>query len=59
MNLEKHGKRPAEQRQPEESGVPPAPAADSHSLRQRVETRIHVLNQRLRGKHQPFRVRVY
>jgi len=66
MNPEKHGKQPAEQAQPEEGRVPPSPVivrpgvpADNRSLRERLEARIHLLNQRLRGKHAPFRVRVY
>jgi hypothetical protein len=65
MNPEKHGKRPAELA-PKEDGVPPDPVilrrgvpADNCSLRERLEARIHVLNQRLQGKHAPFRVRVF
>jgi hypothetical protein len=66
MKPEEHGGPPAEQAQPKEGGAPPDPVVlrrgvptDNRSLRQRLEARIHVFNQRLRGKHAPFRVRVF
>jgi hypothetical protein len=57
MNPEKHGMQKQEARRKESIAGPVRPIA--RTGRERLASRIHLLNQRLRDKHAPFRVRSY